>query len=71
MHGEHREGWNEEEKDLERSMRERLEERLWLTSELDIGEHDVDGDGDDDYGNNIGESDMVYSEDVSLTNATH
>jgi len=31
----------------------------------------VDGDGDDDYGNNIGESDMVYSEDVSLTNATH
>ena len=39
---EQREGWNVEEEYLERRIRERLEERLWLTSELDIVEPDLD-----------------------------
>ena len=45
-------GWNEEEEegDLEKKMRERLEQRMWLTDELDIGETGVDDGGDDDGG---------------------
>ena len=55
-----RDGWNEEEEYLDRRMRERLEERICMTSELD-----VDDDGDDDDGNNIGESDTMDGDEVS------
>ena len=47
-----RDGWNEEEEeeDIEKKMRGRLEQRMWLTDELDIGETGVDDGGDDDGG---------------------
>jgi len=47
----------------------RSTERAGLTSELDIGEQDVDDDGDDDHGNNIGESDMVEGDEVSAAHS--
>ena len=47
----------------------RSTERAGLTSELDIGEQDVDVDGDDDHGNNIGESDMVEGDEVSAAHS--
>ena len=59
-----RDGWNEELEYLDRRMRDRLEERLCMTSELD-----VDDDGDDDDGNTIGESDMVDGEEVSAAHS--
>ena len=45
--------WNEEEEDLDRRMRERLEERLCMSCELDIGVPDVDDDGYVDDSNHI------------------
>ena len=45
-------------------MRERLEDRLCMTSELD-----VDDDGDDDDGNNIGVSDTVDGDEISATHS--